>query len=512
MTEGVDLVVVGAGLGGLAAAVTAAGWGKRVVVLEQGDKPGGYATGFRRDPYRFDASLHALDGLAPGGGVDIIYHDLGILDRLRLTRLDPLYLARYPGMQVTAHADRFRYETELISLFPDQKAGIRALLDEYEAAQHQARRLAEDQADGGDRSWEELASRYPLLARLDGETAEQAMSRHVSDPRARAVIGSMWGYMTLPPSRLSGLVAAVGTSRYHDYGGWYPQAGSFGLGRALAESLGERGGRIVYDQQVAAIEVVHGRATAVVTAVGLRIEPDAVISNASAPATMLTMVGRDHLPAGYVRRLESPAASHTVFQVFLGLDRDIFASQGLPHVVFVIPSYDHDASHRAALQGDWQNAQITMIDFTQVNPECAPDGYAAVTISAEAAWDYDDTWGTGGDLDGYHANPRYLAIKQRVADTLIARAAEHLPGLAEAIQVRDASTPLTNFTYTANPRGAIAGYENSPENCGRRWLPQTTPIRNLFLAGAWTNSGGQNPAIESGVSAAALSLHHDARA
>jgi prolycopene isomerase len=121
-------------------------------------------------------------------------------------------------------------------------------------------------------------------------------------------------------------------------------------------------------------------------------------------------------------------------------------------------------------------------------------------------WNYADVWGTGGDLAGYHENPAYLAVKERVADELVSLADASVPGLAGAFGFREASTPFTNFAYTHNPLGAIEGYENTPTNSGLGWLPQTTPIHNLFLAGAWTNGGGQNPAIQSGRSAAELAL------
>ena len=107
MVERVDAVVVGAGLGGLAAANTLASSGRKTVVLEQHSVPGGYASAFQRGPYRFDTALHELNGLAPGGGLDTIYRELGIWDRLRLHRLDPLYILRGPDRQIVAPADPF---------------------------------------------------------------------------------------------------------------------------------------------------------------------------------------------------------------------------------------------------------------------------------------------------------------------------------------------------------------------------------------------------------------------
>ena len=506
MAERVDAVVIGGGLGGLAAGVALAGHGRTVVVLERHTVPGGYAQCFQRGPYRFDISLHALNGLAPGGGVDRLYRDLGMWDRLRLHRLDPLYQLRLPGRVVTAHADRYRYESELIGHFPAEAAGIRGYLDEAFAAYRDSRRMEEDQAAGRMPALADFPACYPALMRVSGETWEQMMSRHVADARARSALAALWGYFGLPPSRCAALAGAVAACSYHEHGGWYPEGGSGALSNALAQVLRERGGQIRYGVPVASIELSHDRAVAVTTGDGQRLEAEVFISNASAPATMLEMIGRDHLPADYAARVAGPVPSYAIFNLYLGLNRDVFAEQGLAHELFLAGSYAADESWQAARRGDWAKASVGVADYTQVDPGCAPSGHAAVVVAAEASWDYQDTWGTGGDLTSYRQSPRYLQIKKQVADALIARADAAVPGLAAAIEFQEASTPLTNFRYTGNPRGAIEGYENSPENSGLGWLPQQTPIRNLFLAGAWTNTGGQNPAIGSGMAAAQLAM------
>jgi phytoene dehydrogenase-like protein len=507
MAERVDAVVIGGGLGGLAAGVTLAGHGRTVVVLEQHTVPGGYAQCFQRGPYRFDISLHALNGLAPGGGVDHLYRELGIWDRLRLHRLDPLYQLRLPDRLVTARADWYRYESELIGHFPAEAVGIRGYLDEASAAYRDSRRMAEDQAAGRMPALADFPARYPALTRVSGETWEQMMSRHVADARVRSALAALWGYFGLPPSRCAALAGAVASCSYHEHGGWYPEGGSGALSNALAQVLRERGGQIRCGVPAAGIELSHERAVAVTISDGQRLEAEVFISNASAPATMLEMIGRDHLPAEYAARVAGPVPSYTIFNLYLGLKRDVFAEQGLAHELFLAGSYSADESWQAARRGDWEKASVGVADYTQVDPGCAPPGHAAVVVATEASWDYQDTWGTGGDLTDYQQNPRYLQIKKQMADALIARADAAVPGLAEAIEFQEASTPLTNFRYTCNPRGAIEGYANSPENSGLGWLPQETPIRNLFLAGAWTNTGGQNPAMASGATAARLAMH-----
>ena len=212
MVERFDAVVIGAGLGGLAAGVTLAGSGRKVVVLEQHTVPGGYAQCFQRGPYRFDISLHALGGLAPGGGVDVLYRDLGIWDRLRLHRLDPLYRLRLPDREVIAHADWYRYESELISHFPAEATGIRAYLDEMLAAYRDARRMEEDEAAGRAPAISDFPERYPALVRISSETWEQMTARHVADARTRAALAALWSYFGLPPSRCAALAGALGSA------------------------------------------------------------------------------------------------------------------------------------------------------------------------------------------------------------------------------------------------------------------------------------------------------------
>ncbi len=118
-----DVVVVGAGLGGLAAAASIARTGRGVIVLEHHFVPGGYAHDFRRGHYRFDVSLHAIDGVIPGGLSYPSFRKLGVLDRVHFHRLDPLYVAEFPGRRIVAYADPLAYEAELVRHFPSQRAG-----------------------------------------------------------------------------------------------------------------------------------------------------------------------------------------------------------------------------------------------------------------------------------------------------------------------------------------------------------------------------------------------------
>jgi prolycopene isomerase len=84
----------------------------------------------------------------------------------------------------------------------------------------------------------------------------------------------------------------------------------------------------------------------------------------------------------------------------------------------------------------------------------------------------------------------YRNEKERWADVLVRRAEEVVPGLSSMIEVREVATPLTNQRYTGNPAGAIYGFEQSMDNAFMNRIENRTPIKGLYLAGAWTNPGG----------------------
>lgn len=88
-----------------------------------------------------------------------------------------------------------------------------------------------------------------------------------------------------------------------------------------------------------------------------------------------------------------------------------------------------------------------------------------------------------------------------MADILIQKIDKTLlPGLTKAIEVKEIGTPLTNIRYTGHPRGAIYGWNQTVDNSGPRRFPAKTPIKNLYLSGAWTFPGhGYGAVLGSGL-------------
>ena len=493
-----EVVVIGAGLGGLSTAAYLAKAGKKVLVLEHHTVPGGYAHEFRRGKYRFDVALHALDGAAPGGWAYDHLKNLEVLEQVRFHRLDPFYTARFPRHEVTAHADVIKYEAELVRHFPHERAGIHALIADMIETYWQTRRFSAEDQLGIRAPVDQALGLFPKMIAAMSMSWDDYMTQFIHDEELKAVLSALWGYYGLPPKQLTAATYIFPWGSYMLSGAFYPEGGSMAISRALETTLKKYGGEIRYKQTVNRIEVQNGRAVAVETEQGLRVQADTVISNANSPDTLLKFVGRQHLPADYVQRIESgqPAISNLV--VYLGLDIDLRTAGWNHHELFLPRDYDIDRGFDAARRGDFANTGIAITYYNLADPECAPEGGSILNLFALADWNTDNQWGTSGNLDRYSDNPQYTELKTAAANTLINRAEEVIPNLRQHIKYMEVATPITNWRYSRNVGGSIYGTQQSVGNTHVNRLPIKTPIANLYLTGAWTFGGGMSAALISG--------------
>lgn len=482
-----DAIVVGSGLGGLSCAALLARAGRSVLVVERHDRPGGYAHSFRRNGCVFDSAVHLVGGCEPtpfegGGLLHRVLEAVGARAELRFERIDPLYTAVYPGLELRPRLGLDEFERSHAQVFPAERKGLHDLLQECLSIQNEARRAAE------------LASpfevmqrpgRFPTLLRYRRATLSRVMDEHLDDARAKAAFATFWPYLGLPPQRVSFLYFATMLLSYVAEGAYYCRGSFQRLARALARSVERDGGEVLLRSSVRRICVEGGRATGIVLENGQRVAAPVVVSNADLRQTVFELVGPEHFSARFRRPLARLTPSISAFVTYLATDLDL-ARLGASHETFVYPDFDHEAAFEATLAGQpgWWTATVP----TLADPTLAPEGTHLMTLTT---------------LLPYGAQRDWRAEKSARVDAMIEAADSRFPGLAGSLRFAEGGTPRTLERYTRNSDGAMYGWALSPDQIGPGRPGNETPLPGLWLAGHWAQpGGGVYGVVTSGVNAA----------
>ena len=493
-----DAVVIGAGLGGLSAAAAFARQGFKVVVLEQHSVPGGYASAFTRPGgFTFDVSLHSTTVGLRDGIPNLIYGFPEIRDVI-FSPHKPLYRAIYPDYDIRVpDRDVAGYIKILKTHFPGEAAGIDGIFADMKGLADDVGRLS---GAGGQADMANFPAKFPFLFKNLSRTWGAMVDDRVKDPKLKAIISGLWGYFGLPPSKLSPFYYAMPLMGYLEGGGYYPAGTSQKISNALAGIIKTNGGQVKLNTRVEKILTQDHAAIGVRTSDGAEFRGRAVISNANAVDTLGKMMDEKELLKDTLARMDKLSVSFSTLLVWLGLKTDLVRKAGLKDSeIFYAPGYDVEADYAAAMAGGLPaNPGFGLTLYDNVCPGCSPKGKNTLNIIATQGYDY---WKKYETDYFYGAKDAYNKEKMRLADILIEKVEKTLlPGLRKAIEVKEVATPLTNLRFTSNPRGAIYGWDQTVDNSGQRRFPQKTPVKNLYLSGAWTFPGhGYGACIPSGL-------------
>jgi phytoene dehydrogenase-like protein len=492
-----DAIVIGAGLGGLACAAAFARQGFRPLVIEQQDKPGGFATAFSRPGgFLFDVSLHSTT-VGSRNGVHNLLNGLPEISEVEFLPHPTLFRAMFPEHDVrVAQKTPEAFVKTLGGLFPEEHEGIAGLFDDMRGL---ARDIGRLQGAGGNLDMSRFPVDFPHLFRFNNKTWGEMMDTRLRSPRLKAIVSAQWGYYGLPPSKLACFYYALPFLGYLTEGGYYPKGRSQDISNALARFITAHGGTVLLNTKVTRILVKDTAAYGVATSDGRERRARAIVSNTSPFGTFQTMLD-DHSALGeYTARWQQYSVSLSCFQVFLGLKTDLVRKLGIEDSeIFIEPSYDPEAAHARALAADVENGGLSVTLYDNVSTEYSPKGKNTInlmTLQGYGAWErFEKDYLAGNKAE-------YRKVKERMADTLIRKAEKALlPGLSGSIEVTEIGTPLTNVRYTGHHRGAIYGWDQTVNNSGSTRIGHATPIRNLYLAGAWSRPGhGYGAVIPSGL-------------
>jgi len=469
--NGKKIVIIGGGIAGLSAAVYALKCGYEVEVLEMHDMAGGLAMSWRRGPYTFETCLHWLIGSKPGGEFNRIWKELVDLDKL--TFVNPHEFVRIEtedGDSLRMYTNADMLEAELMRRAPDDIAAIQDFI-------HAIRALGKfrllDPSGGLADNWLNLLRDIPVLPLLNklGKMSGAEYGARFADPLLRGF------FSTGDMGKLTAIAMVLSLAWMNEQDAGYCIGGSQALIRLFGEKIAELGGTVRFNARVERIVVEQDRAIGVELHGGAAIPADWVISAADGHATIYEMLGGRYVD-DTVRKIYAGSETFASYlQVSLGIAEDLCGEPAMLTRILGSP----------ILVDPGTELKSVGFRFFHFDPTLAPRGKTAVTsILPTRNFEYWDRLRREAPL-------HYRAEKSRVADAVIDVLERRLPGVREAIEVTDVSTPATVIRYTGNWKGSQEGWL-MPPGAGMKPFPNTLPkLDRFYLIGQWIMPGGGLP-------------------
>ena len=486
-----DDLILGAGMAGLTLGALLARAGRRVLMLEAHEHPGGYAHTFTKGPYRFCAQVHYVFHCGEGEPIHRLLAQLGLADEVRWVRLDP------EGFDtIVIDGERYRIPNgleksrdRLIHRFPEAAAPLRAYFDVVRKVRTELDDLPEQV-----RVRDLLTAPYRFydLLRYRGWTLQDFYQSVGMPPLLQGILAGQCGDYFLPPERVAFLIHAAMVSNY-DRGAYYPERHYEHFIGSLARVVTEAPGcDILYQREVAAIECERGRVVGVRTTGGETFRARRYLSNID-PARTATLAGApDPGAAGWDADYEYSASAFTLYLGLEGVDlRDHgFGNFNLWHY----PEADINRLYRRQLEEhDLSNPWLFLASPSLMTamPGLAPEGHQV--LHAITCCDY-RYFRQLRDRSLKDYNREKSRIRERILDLLDAH---YLPGIRDHVRLKLTGSPTTNERFCWSPEGNAYGAALTPANLTLGRGPRRTPLENLYVVNATAGYPGIAGTVQS---------------
>ncbi len=494
-----DVVVVGAGIGGLTAAALLAKRGLSTLVVEHHYLPGGCCTAIRREGFTFDVGPELLYGFEETGYNPHRFVMNELEEEIDMIPHEYVYRMRFDDGVITFWRDQERFLSELCARYPHEESGIRALFDDMTAAY--------DAVMGGDLVAVVPPTETPVgqsginpdadpaaLARvmeMMNRDSRWLIDQYVSDPGLINFFDIVAA--TFTSCDLSETPAIITTMMFidnHAGGSCYAADTPQMLANLLEKSIEANGGHMLYRDRVDEILITDGAAHGIRLADGTEIRAGSVVSNATVWNLYGGLVRSEHIDPEHMAWAHRFEPTFSFLVAYLGLDASVIPDDfGHVEMIVLDPS---------GFEGEGNfNVELPSLE----DPARCPPGTHAMTVvspnrrqwpsSADAAYRSDD----------------YERMKVAETEDLLERMEQVLPGLSSAIKVMEIGTPTTVERYTLRNWGNLGGPKPS---LGAHMLERPrarSDWEHLYLCGDSTVMGeGVVATTSSGIGAANMVL------
>ena len=470
-----SVIIIGAGIAGLAAGCYARMNGYKTTILELHDKPGGLCTAWSHKGYTVDGCIHWLVGSKPGSAFYRVWEELGAVQGREFLHADEYMRYEAKDSRVfVLYSDLDRLEKHLREIAPEDGATIRSFCGaarsflKMDMPVMKPMELMSLWEKAG--FWISAVGKYAPFLKWSRVPMSKLIDRFQS-PLIRDALRQAWPEI-FPASFLLMTMAWL-----HNKAAGYPVGGSLEFSRAIEQRYLALGGVLKYRARVVKVITENDRATGVRLADGSELRSDYVISAADAHATIFDMLDGRYADAAVRGWFEKLTPFPSLVFVGLGVKRRF---DDVPRLISTL-RLELPEPMRIA---DKDRSAIGFHIFNN-DPTLAPEGSTAVVAMFDSKLEW---W------QELRKNPdRYQQAKDEVSNTVIRLLDRRFPGAASQVEMIDVATPVTFKRYTGNWQGSIEGWMVTPKTAMLQVRKTLPGLANFWLCGQWVEPGGGLP-------------------
>ena len=480
-----DIVIIGSGMGGLICADVLGREGYKVCVLEKNKQIGGCLQTYVRDKVIFDSGVHYLGGLGKGQNLYQVFKYLGILDKLKLQKMDEdvfdkIIIENDEKEYVFAQGYE-NFIQHLLKDFPNEEKALRLYCDKIK----------------------EVCSKFPLYnlrtgGNIDEKNAVLGIDTRTfiesitDDKKLQAVLVGNNMLYVLQSGKTPFYVHAMILNSYIE-SSWKCIDGGSDIGKYIAKNIREQGGVIRRNTEVKRIVVEDGKVSCVETADGSLVHAKYFISNMH-PVRTLDMTESNLIKNAYKHRIKN--LENTIGGFIINI---VFKKDSFKYIKnnFYYHKDGHIWNMTDHTEENWPLCYCVFFSASSRSPEFAESMTLLAYMRYDEVKQWEKTFNTVSAVED--RGPDYEAFKKRKAEKLLDCVEEKFSGLRDCIETYYTATPLSYRDYVGNDDGSMYGIAKDYSNPLKTFISPRTKIPNLYLTGQNLNLHGVLGATMSGL-------------
>lgn len=476
-----DAVVVGAGNSGLTAALQMIMAGKKTLLIEQHNLPGGCASSFRRGRFEFEPSLHEFCDYGtpenPGDALRL-FTELGVADRIKMVQLDDCfrvvsYYSDGSPMDVSMPSGKEPFINKMEGYVPGSR---KPLEDFFELAEEILAAISYINASAGNADSAVLKKKYPNFLRTGAYPTDKVFDALKFPQKAKDIMSIYWSYLGVDMERLAFVHYAAMVHKYVTRGAVIPSHTSHEISLALLERFRELGGDIWYNCRAKEFIFDGDKCVGVHTTQG-DVYCDQVLANINPHIIYGKMMPKNLVPARERKLAAARKISARMFVAYFALNKSA-EELGIKDYSIFMPPTSYSPKAYKSLKNIQSNDYSILCCYNVPIPDFSPEGTCVVSFTTFYTT---DDWGNV-EIEDYHK------MKNKIAGDMIETLKKRTGiDISDSIEEMEVATPWTFARYIYTPEGSCYGYETADWDsmmARLMMLNDDYPIKGLWPIGA----------------------------